>query len=276
MARGRLISKSVGSSRKFHAALQQGGKLGEFAQALFLLIVPNADDYGRLPGDAFTVRHVVFPSSPHPERDFDRALDILANVGLIERYCVEGAVYLQVNQFDEHQPNLHKRSKSKLPEPPGNSRNSGKVAENPDTPGNSEKYRANLTESKLTESNLTEPNPEPARGAEGVSATNGTGLRERFETFWRAYPRRVGKSAAWRAWQQRHPGAELLQQILSALAWQIKQDSWIREAGRYVPNPATWLNAARWEDEPNRTPHVNKQTLALARAGEQFLMEGKS
>jgi len=276
MARGRLISKSVGSSRRFHAALQQGGKLGEFAQALFLLIVPNADDYGRLPGDAFTVRHVVFPSSPHPERDFDRALDILANVGLVERYSVEGAVYLQVSRFDEHQPNLHKRSKSKFPEPPGNSRNSGKVAENPDTPGNSEKYRANLTESNLTESNLTEPNPEPAPSAEAVSATNGAGLRQRFETFWRAYPRKVAKNAAWRVWQQQRPDAALTATILEALRWQVTQDRWIEQGGRFIPNPSTYLSSGRWQDEPNRAPLVSTRTLQLARAGEQFVSEGKS
>jgi hypothetical protein len=111
-----------------------------------------------------------------------------------------------------------------------------------------------------------------------LTATHGNAsdLRESFEVFWLNYPQKVAKDAAWRAWQKRRPSAELLQQILSALAWQVRQDSWIREAGRYIPNPATWLNAARWEDEPNHTQHVNKQTLALARAGEQFLLEGKS
>jgi hypothetical protein len=104
MACGRLISKSLGSSRKFHAALQAGGKLGEFAQLLFPLIVVNTDDFGRMPGDAFTIKHVVLPSSPRSERDFDQALDILANAGLIERFSASGAAYLQVVQFDEHQP----------------------------------------------------------------------------------------------------------------------------------------------------------------------------
>src|SRR5574343_1099874 len=116
MARGRMISKSLGSSRKFHALLQQGGELGEFCQLLFPLIVVNVDDFGRMAGDAFTVKHVALPSSPRSENDFTKALDLMAQVGLIERYDVDGETYLQVCRFDEHQSGLHKRTESRFPE----------------------------------------------------------------------------------------------------------------------------------------------------------------
>src|SRR3990167_7113145 len=108
MARGRLISKSLGSSRKFHALLGAGGKLGEFCQVLYPLLVANTDDFGRMPGDAFTVKHVVLPSSRRSEAEFETALDVLADVLLIDRYVVEDAIYLQVIKFDAHQVNLHK------------------------------------------------------------------------------------------------------------------------------------------------------------------------
>ena len=64
MAQRRMISRNLGSSRKFHAVNARCGQLGDFAQALFPLIVVNADDFGRLEGDAFTVKHKVFPVSP--------------------------------------------------------------------------------------------------------------------------------------------------------------------------------------------------------------------
>lgn len=118
MARGRLISKSLGSSRKFYALIAFGGRLGEFCQVLFPLIVANTDDYGRMPGDAFTVKHVVLPSSRRPEAEFEQALHLLAEVHLIDRYVVDGTVYLQVEQFDAHQINLHKRSNARFPENP--------------------------------------------------------------------------------------------------------------------------------------------------------------
>lgn len=119
MARGRLVSKSLGSSRKFHALSAEGGKLAEFCQALFPLIVAHTDDFGRLEADAFTIKHLVWPTSARSERDFDVALNALHATGLIQRYGADGGLFLQVACFDEHQPGLNKakRTKSKFPEP---------------------------------------------------------------------------------------------------------------------------------------------------------------
>lgn len=118
-----MISKSLGSSRKFHALLAKAGRLGEFAQVLYPLIVVNTDDHGRMPGDAFTVKHLVLPTSPRPEEAFGTAMDAIADVELIHRYIVDGIVYLQVNDFEAHQVGLHKRRESRLPEYPGVSGN---------------------------------------------------------------------------------------------------------------------------------------------------------
>ena len=65
--------------------------------------------------------------------------------------------------------------------------------------------------------------------------------------------------------------AALSEQILAALEWQRRQDNWLREAGRFVPNPATWLNQGRWQDEPTTTPRFNERTLALGKATQEFL-----
>jgi hypothetical protein len=82
------------------------------------------------------------------------------------------------------------------------------------------------------------------------STRNGDGLRERFDAFWSAYPRKVGKNAAWRAWQKLKPDPELTSTILSALTWQRRQDGWLREGGRFVPHPSNWLDRGQWADEP--------------------------
>lgn len=249
MARGRLISKSLGSSRKFHAVLDAAGRLGEFCQVLFPLIIVNTDDFGRMPGDAFTVKHVVLPTSKRGEREFDLALEALATVHLIERYQVDGVIYLQVNQFDPHQPNLQKRTSGKFPEFPGSSSN----------------YRLNLTELNLTESNLTQ-NRSPR-----VSVSDE--VRLRFESFWKIYPRKVGKAIAWKAWERRHPGEELTKQILATLAWQKQQEQWVRDNGRFIPHPATWINAGQWDDEPTEIPDMptlGRQSKTLLSAVERL------
>ena len=157
MARGRLISKSLGSSRKYHALLNHGAALGEFCQVLFPLIIANTDDFGRMSGDAFTVKNVAFPASPRAESEFDSALDIMHRVGLLTRYTFDGETYIEVRDFDAHQVNLHKRTLSRyppapsrtLPEIPGNS---GEV------PDDSRKFRETPSEFKRTESNGTEGN----------------------------------------------------------------------------------------------------------------------
>lgn len=218
MARGRLISKSLGSSRKFHSLLRVGGKHGEFCQVLFPLLITNADDFGRLQGDAFTIKNVVLPTSQRPEKDFERALEVISEVGLIDRYVMNDDIYIQINKFDEHQPNLHKRTESRIPESPGNS---GKIP-------------LNLTQSNLTESKRTHVR------ADGPDL---------FEVFWTAYPKKKAKDAAQRAWTKRNPNDELLAVMLRALERQKQSPDWHKESGRYIPFPATWLNRAQWLDE---------------------------
>ena len=100
MARGRMISKSISTSRKFAALAQEAGKLGEFAQILYLLLTPHADDFGRLDGDPFTMKHLLFPTSPRPEQDFELALKSMDKVGLINWYVVEGQRYIEITRFD--------------------------------------------------------------------------------------------------------------------------------------------------------------------------------
>ena len=123
MARGRFISKTLGSSRKFEA-LGRVPKVGEFSQTLYVLLVANSDDFGRLPGDAFTAKFRIFPTSKRSTEDFDKAMNAMKQVGLIERYSVKGQEYAQVVYFEEHQVGLHKRTKSYFPEFPGISKQS--------------------------------------------------------------------------------------------------------------------------------------------------------
>ena len=37
--------------------------------------------------------------------------------------------------------------------------------------------------------------------------------------------------------------------MIAAIEAQKASEQWTREGGRYIPNPATWLNGGRWEDE---------------------------
>jgi hypothetical protein len=151
MARGRMISKSLSTSRKFAELANIAGPLAEFCQLLFPLLVSHADDYGRLSGDAFTVKFQVFPISPRQVDDFETAIGYIAKAGLIDVYESNGDKFIQVSKFDEHQTGLHKRAaSSKFPELPGTSGNP------PEIPGQLKRIELNRTEQKGTEPNRTE------------------------------------------------------------------------------------------------------------------------
>jgi hypothetical protein len=36
---------------------------------------------------------------------------------------------------------------------------------------------------------------------------------------------------------------------LFALQWQKDSQQWYESGGKYIPNPTTYINQARWEDE---------------------------
>ena len=77
-----------------------------------------------------------------------------------------------------------------------------------------------------------------------------------FDLFWAAYPKRRAKGDARKAWHKLQPDTALVQQILDALVWQTQQPDWLKAGGQYVPFPATWLRAERWDDEAPRAAQV--------------------
>lgn len=68
-----------------------------------------------------------------------------------------------------------------------------------------------------------------------------------FDRFWTAYPKKVAKAAARKAWDKLKPSEELTETILAAIEAQKSCEQWKKK--QFIPNPATWLNGRRWEDE---------------------------
>lgn len=81
-----------------------------------------------------------------------------------------------------------------------------------------------------------------------MRTTSSTG-NNLFDQFWAAYPRKVGKDKAMRAFAKINPTEEQLYRILEELERQKKAYGWCKENWKYIPHPATWLNQKRWEDE---------------------------
>jgi len=93
-----------------------------------------------------------------------------------------------------------------------------------------------------------------AAGKETCEQPSKTLVERRFDEFWAAYPKKVGKKAAWAAWNKIKPDAELHNKILTAIGRAKATEQWQRENGRFIPNPTTWLNQGRWDDEYEEGP----------------------
>lgn len=70
-----------------------------------------------------------------------------------------------------------------------------------------------------------------------------------FEDFYKAYPKKKSKGQAEKTWNKISPDNNLLTLILTALEAAKKSEDWLKEDGKYIPYPSSWLNAKGWEDE---------------------------
>ena len=83
-----------------------------------------------------------------------------------------------------------------------------------------------------------------------------------FVEFWKAYPSKVGKGAAEAAWRKA-PINGHLPEVLAAIEAQRHSKKWTADGGKYIPNPATWINQRRWEDQLEVQIAPQPRTLAI-------------
>jgi hypothetical protein len=92
------------------------------------------------------------------------------------------------------------------------------------------------------------------------SSTNEVSTKQEiypFDEFWTAYPKKKAKEAAKKAWLKLKPDESLGKTIIQAVLESAKTQDWLKENGKYIPYPATYLNGKRWEDERNDTNGQN-------------------
>lgn len=75
-----------------------------------------------------------------------------------------------------------------------------------------------------------------------------------FELFWAAYPRKIAKGAARKAWAATSGKRPPVTDIVSAVTAQAETEQWREAGGQFIPHPATWLRAERWGDVVNDRP----------------------
>ena len=134
---------------------KQVNSLSDFEKVLFTWTIPHLDDFGRIDGDAQTLKAIVMPMDARGESEFEKAICDMVTIGLVMRYETNDRKILFYPTFDKYQTGLGKRTESKYTELDSQKfselpRNSQKFSEIPTQP--------NLTEPNLTKLNLTKPN----------------------------------------------------------------------------------------------------------------------
>lgn len=90
---------------------------------------------------------------------------------------------------------------------------------------------------------------EMAGGTDNSVDHSTTLFDKRFSEFWEAYPKKVGKKDAMKAFKAAKVTDELHKRIIAAVEVNKQSEQWNKSNGQYIPNPSTWLNQGRWDDE---------------------------
>jgi len=236
------------------------GDLPPLTRLLFIGLWTIADREGRLEDKPRRIKKMLLGYDDVDADGVDQMLQSLQDTGFIFRYEVDGNKYIQVVNFLKHQ-NPHVREKpSEIPPPPDFiAEHHESTIQAPDLHSadtvQAGPITVNLSPTTGTLSPTTDNPPEGEDDVDGPDEQPKKSLLERrFDEFWAAYPKKVGKKAAWAAWKKVKPDAELFDKIMTAIGRSKATWQWQRENGRYIPNPKTWLNEGRWDDEYEEGP----------------------
>ena len=216
----RLIKESLCYSEKIAA-------LSDFEFRVWIGLILQADDLGHGDARPAIIKGRVFPLRERvAQKDIESAILTLAAHSCVSLYEIDGKPYYSFPKWAEHQRVRNVKPKYPLP---------------PETDG--------LPQSAASCGNLRpESNPIQSESNTESESESESNVRARsFDRFWSAYPRKVGKEAARKAFRRVSAPIETL---LDAIERQKRSRQWQEENGRFIPNPATWLNQGRWEDEP--------------------------
>jgi hypothetical protein len=205
---------------------------------LFAGLWTIADRAGRLEDRPKRIKVAVLP---YDDCDVDHLLSSLAERGFLLRYEASGEKFIQVLAFSKHQAPHCKEAGSIIPAPDLHHASTGQAPDlNENSTGAAPPDSLNLIPDSL---NLI-PENTPCSPSTSDAALDG------FAEFWQAYPRKVAKPQAERAWKKLRAGAATVKAVMAGLELAKRSEQWQRDNGQYIPHPATWLNARRWEDEP--------------------------
>lgn len=205
------------------------GSVSLEAETLFVRLLLLADDFGRYDGRPPVICRRAFVN--RRELDDDKCasrLDELMRAGLVLSYFSNGKPFITIPRFNQRM----RAKRSKFPAPPWES-------------------NQELSDDSVRQKSVERPSYDcpPRTEAEAEAETNAVTDVSAFTKFWELYPKKRSKGSAEIAWGKLNPDAVLLAKILEGLRRAAASLDWVKDNGRYIPYPATWLGARGWEDD---------------------------
>lgn len=197
--------------------------LSPLARLLYIALWVEADREGRLVWKPATFKLRYFPGD---DCQIELLCKELVERGLVIQY---GNGYAHIPSFKSHQHINPRESASQLPKPDEKSTRAPRVGTRQSRVG--------------TGANL---DGHPQGGKEGKERNDDDASS--FAQFYQAYPKKTAKPAAEKAFTAVKANGHLTN-ILKDIARRKLGDDWQKENGKYIPNPATYLQQRRWEDE---------------------------
>lgn len=219
-------------------------ELTPFQETFFYRLIVNCDDYGLFDGRLKILKAKLFPLKDITLEEIAENLNVLVKKGMVKTYEVDGAPYLMIMAWEKHQQTRSQKSKYPKPENDDISR---------EIIGN-QMISDDIKCSSYPIQNESESKKEIE--SESNKRARGNKTAELFERFWGSYPKKVGKGAAEKAFAKYKPDDALVEQMILAVEAAKRTEQWRKDGGQYIPNPATWLNQKRWEDEPPEMPQT--------------------
>lgn len=232
-----------------------------WARLLYVAMWNWADDAGRGTANPKELAGFAFPN----DDDIDaarvrRMLDEVSTAFGVVLYKVGGRTYYSIPSWDDHQK-IDRKSLAKNPGPEDgdpwqpNPPDQGGPGDPPSRPRVVPDDSAN-TQRGLFEDSGTGTGEQGNRGrttsvTAGAATTSKPSIETDFETWWQAWPRKVSKQEALKAYRgarKKLPAARLATAAAEhAAAWKSN-----RRPTDKIPHAATWLNGERWNDEIER------------------------
>lgn len=207
-------------------------KLGWPEEVFYRRLHSVVDDFGRYYADPGLLRAACYPRQLNKVSDPDigKWLRACVDAALVRVYPAEdGERYLEVVDFDQQ----IRAKKSRFPQ----------MLSTCAADAKQEIEDAHLDVSVFGVEDVLKSSSAPplASSSEDIELS-------RFDAFWEAYPRKVGKDAARKAFDKRKPNDELTERMIQAVSAQRSSEQWRKDGGQFIPHPSTWLNEGRWQD----------------------------